>query len=135
MYPYHSSQPDILAAYTAWGDFVYSNKSDDTANIDITAAEYFAKHPEINIKSQHIFDVVFCQTEAANLDSLGAQEHSDFQNGWECGPGNFRFVLSPFHFCSKKRTLFNPQSRNKKCQHVLRNRVYPAQRAEERQSV
>ena len=93
MYPYHSSQPDILAAYTAWGDFVYSNKSDDTAKEDVTATEYFAKHPEINSKSQHIFDVVFCQTEAATLDSLGGQEHSDFQNGWECGPGNFRFVL------------------------------------------
>ena len=91
MYPYHSNQQDIQAAYTAWGDFVYSNKS-DTQHDDITAAEYFAKHPEINEKSQHIFDVVFCQTEAATLDSLGAQEHSDFQNGWECGDGNFRFV-------------------------------------------
>lgn len=96
MYPYHSSQPDILAAYTAWGDFVYSNKLDENGKTDITAAQYFAKHPEVSKKSQHVFDVVFCQTEATDLPSLGAQEHSDFQNGWECGPGNFRFLFSVF---------------------------------------
>lgn len=94
MFPYHSSQPDILAAYLAWGDFVYSNKPGEAAKNDLTAAEYFARHPEIQRKSRHVFDVVFCQTEAANLDSFGAQEHSDFQNGWECGPGNFRSVKS-----------------------------------------
>ncbi|XP_028398475.1 polyamine oxidase 3-like isoform X2 [Dendronephthya gigantea] len=95
MYPYHSNQPDILAAYMAWGDFVYSNKpGGDAAKNDMTATEYFARHPKIERKSQHVFDVVFCQTEAANLDSFGAQEHSDFQNGWECGPGNFRLKNS-----------------------------------------
>ena len=97
MYPYHSQQPDILAAYTAWGDFVYSNKSDRSTEHDITAAKYFASHPQFNTKSQHVFDVVFCQTEAASLESLGAQEHSDFQNGWECGDGNFRFVARELH--------------------------------------
>jgi hypothetical protein len=94
-----------MAAYTAWGDFVYSNKS-ETGTTDITAAEYFAKHPEINTKSRHIFDVVFCQTEAANLDSLGAQEHSDFQNGWECGPGNFRSVFFSQFVQKNLRSLF-----------------------------
>jgi hypothetical protein len=109
MHPYHSSQPDILAAYTAWGEFVYSNKPGHHSKEDITAAEYFAKHPEINLKSQHVFDVVFCQTEAANLGSLGGQEHSDFQNGWECGPGNFRLVLyfSYFNFSLRKLVQFS----------------------------
>lgn len=93
MYPYHSTQEDIVSAYMSWGDFVYTNKPSEIAKEDTTAAEYFKKHAKTKVKSQHIFDVVFCQTEATTLDALGGQEHSDFQNGWECGEGNFRWVL------------------------------------------
>lgn len=100
MYPYHSTHPDVVSAYTAWGDFIHCSNQADVANTnnkdDISAAEYFANHPEYSKKSSHIFNVIFCQTEAANLATYGSQEQGDFHNSWECGPGNFRSVLCWF---------------------------------------
>lgn len=98
MHPYYSAHVDIEASHKAYGDFIghHSAAQNDATSLnnegDISAAEFFNKHPEFTEKSSHIFNTIYCQTEAANLDTYGSREQQSFENSWECGPGNFRLV-------------------------------------------
>lgn len=102
MHPYYSTHADIEAGHKAYGDFIncHSTQNDVTqlpSNEDDTAAaEFFNKHPEFTEKSSHIFNTIYCQTEAANLDTYGSREQESFENSWEGGPGNFRFIIAVF---------------------------------------